>query len=103
MNKWIGIGRLTREPEMRYTPQGDAVTKFSLAIDRPFKNSQGKTEADFINIVVWKKLAEVCANNLGKGRLVAVEGRLQIRSYDDQQGQKRQVSEIIAERVQFLD
>ena len=103
LNKVILIGRLTRDPELRYTANGIAVATFTLAVDRPFQNQQGQREADFIRIVVWQKLAEVCANNLGKGRLVAVEGRLQVRSYDTAEGQKRQVSEVVAENVRFLD
>lgn len=103
LNKVILIGRLTRDPELRYTANGVAVATFTLAVDRPFQNSQGQREADFIRIVVWQKLAEICANNLGKGRLVAVEGRLQVRSYDTPDGQKRQVSEVVAENVRFLD
>jgi single-strand DNA-binding protein len=103
LNKVILIGRLTRDPELRYTANGVAVATFTLAVDRPFVNQQGQREADFIRIVVWQKLAEICANNLGKGRLVAVEGRLQVRSYDTPEGQKRQVSEVVAENVRFLD
>lgn len=103
LNKIILIGRLTRQPELRYTQNGVAVATFSLAVDRDFKNASGEKEADFIRIVVWQKLAETVANNLDKGRLIAVEGRLQVRSYDDQQGQKRQVAEVVAEKVRFLD
>ncbi|MDS1030562.1 single-stranded DNA-binding protein [Bacillota bacterium LX-D] len=103
LNKVILIGRLTRDPELRYTANGVAVATFTLAVDRQYANQQGQREADFIRIVVWQKLAEVCANNLGKGRLVAVEGRLQVRSYDAADGQKRQVSEVVAENVRFLD
>lgn len=103
LNRIILIGRLTRDPELRYTANGVAVATFTLAVDRPFQNQQGQREADFIRIVVWQKLAEVCANNLGKGRLVAVEGRLQVRSYDTPEGQKRSISEVVAENVRFLD
>lgn len=103
LNKIILIGRLTRDPELRYTPNGVAVAKFTLATDRPFTNKQGEREADFIDIVVWQKQAENCANFLGKGRLVAVEGRLQIRSYEDNQGNKRKAAEVVAENVRFLD
>lgn len=103
LNKVILIGRLTRDPELRYLPNGTPVTGFSLAVDRPFTNAQGQREADFIDIVAWRKLGEVVANNLTKGRLVAVEGRLQIRSYDAQDGSKRRVAEVIADSVQFLD
>ena len=103
LNRIILIGRLTRDPELRYTAAGIPVAHFSLAVDRPFTNQQGERETDFIDIVVWRKLAEVCTNNLGKGRLVAVEGRLQIRSYETQDGQKRRVAEVVAENVRFLD
>ncbi|HKM39921.1 MAG TPA: single-stranded DNA-binding protein [bacterium] len=103
LNKVILIGRLTHDPELRYTASGIPVGRFSLAVDRPFTNQQGERETDFIDIVVWRKLAEVCANNLGKGRLVAVEGRLQLRSYETQDGQKRRVAEVVAENVRFLD
>lgn len=103
MNHIVIIGRLTRDPELRYTPNGVAVANFTVAVDRPFNNVKGERETDFIPVVVWQKLAENCANHLRKGRLVAVEGRLQIRSYDTQDGQKRRVAEVIANNVQFLD
>ena len=103
MNHIVIIGRLTRDPELRYTPNGVAVANFTVAVDRPFNNVKGERETDFILVVVWQKLAENCANHLRKGRLVAVEGRLQIRSYDTQDGQKRRVAEVIANNVQFLD
>lgn len=103
MNHIVLIGRLTRDPELRYTPNGTAVTHFSLAVDRPFLNQAGEREADFVPIVTWQKLAETCANHLHKGRLVAVEGRLQIRSYEAQDGQRRRVSEVVAGSVKFLD
>ena len=99
----ILIGRLVRDPENRFTPAGKSVTTFTLAVDRPFANQQGEREADFIQIVSWGKLAETCANHLGKGRMVAVEGRLQIRSYETKDGQKRKVAEAVANSVQFLD
>ncbi|GBF32492.1 single-stranded DNA-binding protein [Desulfocucumis palustris] len=101
-NRIILIGRLTREPELRYTPSGTPVAKFTLAVDRR-AGRQGEREADFIDIVTWQKTAEVCANYLGKGRLVAVEGRLQIRSYEDNQGIRRKAAEVVAETVKFLD
>lgn len=104
LNRVILIGRLTHDPELRYTPgQGVAVATFSLAVDRPFTNQQGQRDTDFINIVTWRKLAETCANYLNKGRLVAVEGRLQVRSYDDSQGIRRKASEVVADNVRFLD
>jgi len=103
MNKVILIGRLTKDPELRYTQSGLPVAGFTLAVNRQFANKQGEREADFINIVVWQKLAETCANHLGKGRLVAVDGRLQIRSYEDNQGIRRTIAEVIANDVRFLD
>lgn len=99
LNRIILIGRLVADPNLRYTQSGIAVTTFTLAVNRQF----GDNEADFIDIVVWRKQAEICANHLAKGRLVAVEGRLQIRSYDDQNGIRRKASEVIADNVRFLD
>lgn len=103
LNKVILIGRLTRDPELRYTTNGIAVAKLNLAVDRPFVNKEKEKEVDFIDIVVWQKQAENCANNLGKGRLIAIEGRLQIRSYDDNQGVRRKAAEVVADQVKFLD
>lgn len=103
LNKVILIGRLTRDPEVRYTQSGKAVTTFDIAVDRPIANAQGQRETDFIPIVTWGKLAETCGNYLNKGRLVAVDGRLQIRSYETQDGQKRRVAEVVADGVRFLD
>lgn len=103
LNRMILIGRLTRDPELRYTPQGVPVASFSLAVDRPFTNQQGQREADFIDCVAWRKLGEVVGNHLKKGRLAAVDGRLQIRSYEAQDGSKRRVAEVICEAVRFLD
>lgn len=80
LNRIVLIGRLTRDPELRYTPNGVAVATFTLAVDRQFTNSQGERETDFINIVTWRGLAENCANYLKKGRLAAADGRLQIRN-----------------------
>lgn len=103
MNRIILIGRLTRDPELRYTPNGVAVTTFTLAVDRPYSNQQGEREADFINIVTWRGLAETCANYLKKGRLTAAEGRLQIRNYENNEGKKVYVSEVVADNVRFLE
>jgi single-strand DNA-binding protein len=102
LNRIVLIGRLTRDPELKYTQNNIPVANFALAVDREFKNSNGEKEVDFVDIIVWRKLAEIVANNLQKGRLVAVEGRLQVRSYE-KDGQKRRVSEVVADRVQFLD
>ncbi|AEJ41965.1 single-strand binding protein [Sulfobacillus acidophilus TPY] len=97
------IGRLTRDPEMRYTPQGVPVASFTLAVDRPFSNQQGQRETDFIDCIAWRKLGETVGNHLTKGRLAAVEGRLQIRSYEAQDGTKRRVAEVVCDSVRFLD
>lgn len=102
MNRVILIGRLTRDPELRYTSSNIATASFSLAVDRNFTNQNGEREADFINIVVWRKQAENCKNYLTKGSQVAIEGRIQTRSYDGQDGQKRYVTEVVADNVQFL-
>ena len=102
MNKVILIGRLTADPELRYTPSGAAVCSFRIAVDRPFNSQSGEREADFINIVVWNKAAENTAKYMSKGRQIAVEGRLQIRSYDGNDGQRRWVTEVVADRVEFL-
>jgi single-strand DNA-binding protein len=106
MNKVILIGRLTRDPEVRTTTTGKSVASFTLAVDRRFvrrDNSEGQQTADFIPIVTWSKLAEVCGNNLTKGRRISVEGRIQVRTYDDQNGNKRYVTEVVADDVEFLD
>ena len=102
LNRVVLIGRLTKDPELKYTPNGVAVTSFALAVDRNFKSAQGEKETDFINILVWRQLAENCANFLAKGKLAAVDGRLQIRSYEGQDGQKRTMAEVVAENVRFL-
>ena len=103
LNKVILIGRLTKEPELRYTPSGAAVASFTLAVNRTRANAQGERETDFIPVVVWQKLAENCANYIGKGSLVAVDGRIQVRTYEAKDGQRRWVTEVIAENVRFLD
>ncbi len=104
LNRVILIGRLTRDPELRYTPAGVAVTQFTLAVDRPFTSGQsGEREADFIPVVTWRQLAETCANYLRKGRLTAVEGRIQVRNYENNEGKRVYVTEIIADNVRFLE
>jgi len=102
MNRVIIIGNLTRDPDLKYTPSGTAVTTFTVAVNRPRTNQAGEREADFINVVAWQKLADLCATYLKKGRKAAVEGRLQTRSYDNQEGKKVFVTEVVAERVEFL-
>ncbi|HHT66347.1 MAG: single-stranded DNA-binding protein [Caldicoprobacterales bacterium] len=103
LNKVVLIGRLTRDPELRSTTSNISVTTFTLAVDRRFTNQQGEREADFIPIVTWRSLAETCHKYLTKGRLVAVSGRMQVRSYDDNTGQRRYITEVVADEVQFLE
>lgn len=104
MNLAILIGRLTRDPELRYIPStGKAVTTFTLAVERSFTTKDGQKQADFFNIVTWGRIAENCANYLSKGKLAGVKGQIQNRSYDNQNGEKRYVTEIIASEVQFLE
>lgn len=100
MNSVILIGRLARDPELRFTTSGKAVATFSIAVNRPFSKTK---EADFFTIVVWGKSAEHCANYLAKGRMVGVQGRLQSRSYETQTGDKRYVTEVVADQVEFLE
>ncbi|MBS4200298.1 single-stranded DNA-binding protein [Bacillus sp. FJAT-49732] len=103
MNRVVLVGRLTKDPDLRYTPNGVPVTTFTLAVNRTFTNQQGEREADFINIVVWRKSAENAANYLKKGSLTGVDGRIQTRNYDGQDGKRVYVTEVVAESVQFLD
>ena len=102
MNKVVLIGRLTRDPELRYTSGNAAVCNFTIAVDRPFNSNTQERGTDFIPIVVWNKQAENVKNYLAKGSQVAVEGRIQVRNYDDQNGQKRYVTEVIANSVEFI-
>jgi single-strand DNA-binding protein len=102
LNRSILIGRLTRDPELRYTSSGVATCTFTLAVERPFKTN-GEKEADFIPVVTWRQQAESCANYLRKGRLAAVEGRIQVRNYDNNEGKKVYVTEIVADNVRFLE
>lgn len=103
MNKIIISGRLVRDCDVRYTQGGKVVCQFTLAVNRAFTNQDGQREADFINVVVWGKIAELCGNSLAKGHRALVEGRLQIRSYDAKDGSKRYVTEVIANSVEFLE
>ena len=102
MNKVILVGNLTRDPELSETPSGIAVCRFSIAVSRDYSNAEGNREADFFNITVWRGRAEVCGKYLKKGNKVAVVGRLQTRSYDDKDGVKRYVTDIVADEVEFL-
>ncbi|CUK44913.1 single-stranded DNA-binding protein [Listeria monocytogenes] len=103
MNRVVLVGRLTKDPDLRYTPAGAAVATFTLAVNRPFKNAQGEQEADFINCVVWRKPAENVANFLKKGSMAGVDGRVQTRNYEGNDGKRVYVTEIVAESVQFLE
>ena len=103
MNRVTMIGRLTKKPELRYTPNGVAVTTFNIAVNRVFLNQHGEREADFFNCVVWRKPAENVANYCDKGSLVGLDGKLQTRSYEGSDGKKVYVTEIVCEQVQFLD
>jgi single-strand DNA-binding protein len=102
MNRVVLVGRLTKDPELSYTPAGVAVAKFTLAVNRSFSNQQGEREADFINVVVWRKAAESTANFLKKGSLAGVDGRIQTRNYEGNDGKRVFVTEVVAESVQFL-
>ncbi|WP_077616866.1 single-stranded DNA-binding protein [Caenibacillus caldisaponilyticus] len=102
INRVILIGRLTKDPDLRYTPNGNAVATFTLAVNRPFTNQEGEREADFIQVIAWRKLGENAANYLSKGRLAGVDGRLQTRNYE-KDGRRVYVTEVVAESVQFLD
>lgn len=96
------IGRLARDPELRYTPNGTAVANFTIAVNRPFAK-EGDQQADFINCVVWRRLAENLANYQRKGNQIAVEGRIQTRSYENQEGKRVYVTEVVADNIQYLD
>lgn len=103
INRVILVGRLTKDPDLRYTPNGVPVATFTLAVNRPFSNQQGERETDFINCVVWRRQAENAANFLKKGNLAGVDGRIQTRNYEGQDGKRVYVTEVLAESVQFLE
>lgn len=103
MNKCIFIGNLTRDPEHQTTGGGVSYCRFAIAVNRSYTNASGEREADFINIVTWRGLADNCAKYLSKGRKVCVVGQLQNRTYDDKEGNKRYVSEIVADDVEFIN
>jgi len=103
MNKAILIGRLTKNPEIRYTNNNVPCCTFTLAVSRDYTNQEGQREADFINIQVWKNQAENCSKYLIKGSLISVIGRIQTRSYDNEKGEKRYITEVLAEKIKFLD
>ena len=101
MNKAVLIGRLTANPELRYTTNNIAITSFTLAVDRNFKNESGNKEADFINVVAWNKKAELIHQYLKKGDRVGIGGRLQVRKYQNERGENRYVTEVVADEVEF--
>jgi len=103
INNVVLVGRMTKEAELRYTPSNIAVATFTLAVNRDFKGENGEREADFINVVLWRQAAENLANWTKKGSLVGVTGRIQTRNYDNQQGQRVYVTEVVADRFQLLE
>lgn len=103
INNVVLVGRLTKDPDLRYTGSGTPVASFTLAVNRDFKNAAGEQEADFINCVIWRKSAETLANTVRKGQQIGVVGRVQTRSYENQQGQKVFVTEVVAERSNYLE
>lgn len=103
MNRVTLVGRLTKDPDLKYLSNGTPTASFTLAVNRPFSNQNGEREADFINCVVWRKPAENVANFLKKGSLAGVDGRIQTRNYEGQDGRRVFVTEVVAESVQFLD
>ncbi|MBT9281992.1 MAG: single-stranded DNA-binding protein [Hydrogenibacillus schlegelii] len=103
INRVVLVGRLTRDPDMNYTASGTPVTSFTVAVDRPFKNARGERDADFVRVVAWRKLGEVVAEYVQKGRLVAVEGSLRTRSFENNEGRRVYVTEVVADSVVFLE
>ncbi|HGI4338942.1 TPA: single-stranded DNA-binding protein [Streptococcus agalactiae] len=103
INNIVLVGRMTKDAELRYTPSNQAIATFSLAVNRNFKNQSGEREADFINCVIWRQQAENLANWAKKGALVGITGRIQTRNYENQQGQRIYVTEVVAENFQLLE
>ncbi len=103
INNVVLVGRMTKDAELRYTPNNQAVATFTLAVNRPFKNQNGEREADFINCVIWRQQAENLANWAKKGALIGITGRIQTRSYENQQGQRVYVTEVVADNFQLLE
>lgn len=103
INRVVLVGRLTRDPELRYTTNGAAVASFTLAVNRQFTNSQGEREADFINCVIWKKAAENFTNFTHKGSLVGLDGRIQTRNYENKQGNRVYVTEVVVDNFSLLE
>ncbi len=103
LNRTVLVGRLTRDPELRYTENGTAVANFTIAVNRPFTNQQGERDADFINCVIWRRPAENLANYMKKGSQIGVDGRIQSRTFEDKDGKTVYVTEVVADSVQFLE
>lgn len=103
INRVVLVGRLTKDVDLKYTPSGIAMARFTLAVNRTFSNQQGEREADFINCLVWRKQAENAANYLSKGSLAGVEGRIQTGSYEGQDGKRVYTTDVVADSVQFLE
>ena len=103
MNRVCLVGRLTAKPELRYTPSNVPTTRFSIAVNRTFKNEQGGRDADFINILAWRKTAELICNYFDKGNQIGLEGRIQTGSYDDKDGNKRYTTDVVVDQVYFID
>ena len=103
MNTVQLLGRLTKDPDVKYTQNGKCVASFTLAVNRPFKGPDGKVEADFIPVILWGKVAEIVGNFVSRGQRLLVEGRLQVRSYDAKDGSKRYVTEVIGNNIEFIE
>lgn len=103
MNNWIGLGRMVRDPEVRYTQTGKPVAQFTIAINRPYKNADGNYDADFINCVAWGKVGERIGNTVHKGQRVLVEGAIQVRSYEGKDGVKRTATEINVSNFEYVE
>lgn len=103
LNRIVLMGRLTRDPELRHTPSGTAVTSFTIAVDRDFKEQDGNKKTDFIDIVAWRATAEFASKYFTKGRVIAAEGRLQIRDWKDKEGNNRRTAEVLADNLYFCD
>ncbi len=103
INRFVGVGRLVADPELRYTPAGHAVSNFRVAINRPYKNEQGEQETDFLSMVAWRKQAENIANYMKKGSLVGIDGKIQTRTFEDKDNKTIYVTEVLAESIQFLE
>ncbi len=103
INQVVLVGRLTKDPELKYTPSGNAVSNFTLAVNRPFKNQQGENEADFVQCVAWRKQAESLVTYMKKGSLIGITGRIETRNFEGKDGRRVYVTEVVAESIQFLE